>query len=69
MNGGLVEALTGCEDGQAMLRNLESANLFIIALDGEQQWYRYHHLFGDYLRNRLHQEQPEHIRLLYRWAA
>ncbi|MFN8468668.1 MAG: LuxR C-terminal-related transcriptional regulator [Caldilineaceae bacterium] len=39
--------------GQATLEYLERANLFVIPLDGERRWYRYHHLFGDLLRQRL----------------
>ena len=45
--------------GQATLEMLERANLFIVPLDNERQWYRYHHLFADLLRQRLHQTQPE----------
>ncbi|HEU5103684.1 MAG TPA: AAA family ATPase, partial [Roseiflexaceae bacterium] len=41
--------------GQATLEYLERANLFIVPLDSERRWYRYHHLFADLLRQRLHQ--------------
>jgi LuxR family maltose regulon positive regulatory protein len=41
--------------GQATLEYLEHANLFIVPLDDERRWYRYHHLFADLLRQRLHQ--------------
>jgi ATP/maltotriose-dependent transcriptional regulator MalT len=41
--------------GQAILEYLEHANLFIVPLDNERRWYRYHHLFADLLRQRLHQ--------------
>ena len=51
--GAEVETLTG--RGQASLESLEAANLFIIPLDNERRWYRYHHLFADLLRQRLHQ--------------
>jgi len=44
--------------GQTTLADLEQANLFIIPLDNERRWYRYHHLFADFLRQRLHQSQP-----------
>jgi LuxR family maltose regulon positive regulatory protein len=48
--------------GQQTLEYLERANLFIIALDNERHWYRYHHLFGDLLRQRLGQSlTPEEI--------
>jgi len=39
--------------GQETLEYLERANLFVIPLDNERKWYRYHHLFADLLRNRL----------------
>jgi LuxR family transcriptional regulator, maltose regulon positive regulatory protein len=41
--------------GQQTLGYLEHANLFIVPLDNERRWYRYHHLFADLLRQRLHQ--------------
>ena len=55
LTGSLCDALTGQEDGQATLETLEHANLFIVPLDNERRWYRYHHLFADLLRQRLHQ--------------
>ena len=68
-NASLVEEVTGCQDGQAMLDQLMTANLFLIPLDGENGWYRYHHLFRQYLLNRLEQSQAEHLPFLHRWAA
>lgn len=48
--------------GQETLESLERANLFIVALDNERHWYRYHHLFGDLLRQRQGQNiKPEEI--------
>jgi LuxR family transcriptional regulator, maltose regulon positive regulatory protein len=48
--------------GQRTLESLERSNLFIIPLDSERHWYRYHHLFADLLRQRLRQSQtPEEI--------
>jgi len=41
--------------GQETLESIEHANLFIVPLDNERRWYRYHHLFADLLRQRLHQ--------------
>ena len=41
--------------GQETLEYLERANLFIVPLDDERRWYRYHHLFADLLRQRLAQ--------------
>ncbi len=46
---------TGQQTGQETLEYLERANLFIVPLDNERRWYRYHHLFGDILRQRLGQ--------------
>lgn len=50
-----VEGLSAPGSGQATLETLERANLFIVPLDGERRWYRYHHLFADLLRQRLMQ--------------
>jgi LuxR family transcriptional regulator, maltose regulon positive regulatory protein len=68
-NGVLVEELTGCEDGYAALKKLEQANLFLLPLEDAPGWFRYHSLFQCYLRNRLTQEQVEHLPLLHQWAA
>jgi LuxR family transcriptional regulator, maltose regulon positive regulatory protein len=65
MSAPLCDALTGRNDGQQMLERLEHDNLFVIALDDERHWYRYHHLFADVLRSRLQREQPEGIRELH----
>ncbi len=53
MTGDLCDALTGRSDGQSMLEALERGNLFVVPLDDERRWYRYHHLFADALRARL----------------
>jgi LuxR family maltose regulon positive regulatory protein len=45
--------------GQTMLEMLHRANLFVVPLDTERCWYRYHHLFSDLLRARLRQSQPD----------
>ncbi len=55
LSGSLCDALTGRQDGQATLEMLDRANLFIVSLDSERRWYRYHHLFSDLLRQRLQQ--------------
>lgn len=44
------------QTGQATLEALEQSNLFLVPLDNERRWYRYHHLFGELLRQRLHQK-------------
>jgi LuxR family maltose regulon positive regulatory protein len=55
--GSLCDAvlLDSSASGQATLEYIEHANLFIAPLDDERRWYRYHHLFADLLRQRLHQ--------------
>ncbi|MHB1413867.1 MAG: LuxR C-terminal-related transcriptional regulator [Chloroflexota bacterium] len=53
--GPLCDAVTGASDGQKMLERLERRNLFVVPLDDERRWYRYHHLFADLLRARLYQ--------------
>jgi LuxR family transcriptional regulator, maltose regulon positive regulatory protein len=65
--GPLCEAVLGATpgSGQSTLEALERANLFIVPLDNERRWYRYHHLFGELLRKRLgsSQELPKyHLR-------
>jgi LuxR family maltose regulon positive regulatory protein len=52
-------------DSQAILEDLDAANLFIVPLDNERRWYRYHHLFADLLRQRLHQLQPDSVGKLH----
>jgi LuxR family maltose regulon positive regulatory protein len=51
LNGDLCNQVTGREDSHALLDWLFDANLFLIPLDDEQHWYRYHHLFADLLRD------------------
>ncbi len=53
--GALCDAVVGdvTTPGQTTLEALERANLFLVPLDNERRWYRYHHLFGDLLRQRL----------------
>jgi LuxR family transcriptional regulator, maltose regulon positive regulatory protein len=55
--GPLCDAVLGdpAAAGQATLEYLERANLFVVPLDNDRRWYRYHHLFADLLRQRLHQ--------------
>jgi LuxR family maltose regulon positive regulatory protein len=57
--GPLCEAVLGTPagSGQSTLEELEHANLFLVPLDNERRWYRYHHLFGELLRQRLGQPQ------------
>jgi len=67
----LCDALfqAGEVSSQQILQYLEHENLFVIPLDDEGYWYRYHHLFQDLLRMRLKQTIPERIQTLHRSAA
>lgn len=67
--GPLCDVVTGGTDGQAVLEGLERANLFIVPLDDERRWWRYHHLFADLLRARLEQELPSPVPKLHHRAA
>jgi len=69
LTGSLCDALTGSDDGQITLEQLAQSNLFMIPLDDEHRWYRYHHLFTDLLLHRLQTIQPESIPQLHRQAA
>ena len=48
-------------NGQETLEYLQRANLFLIPLDDERRWYRYHHLFADLLRRRLQHQHPDSL--------
>jgi LuxR family maltose regulon positive regulatory protein len=54
---------------QQILEHLERSNLFLIPLDDEQKWFRYHHLFADLLHARLKQHQPKLEAMLHQRAA
>src|SRR5215207_873169 len=69
LSGPLCDAVTGRGDGQALLEQVERANLFLMRLDEVRGWWRYHQLFADLLRVRLHQHHPERVPELHRAAA
>ncbi len=69
LTGSLCDAVTDRADGARTLEDLERGNLFLVALDTERSWYRYHHLFADVLRARLLAEQPEQVPVLHRRAS
>ncbi len=69
LSGSLCDAVTGQQDSQSRLESLERANLFVVALDDERRWFRYHHLLRDVLRSQLQQEQPALIPDLHRRAS
>jgi LuxR family maltose regulon positive regulatory protein len=69
MSASLCNAVTDREDGQVTLDRLETGNLFLVPLDNDRCWYRYHHLFADLLRQRLHQQQPKNPPILHLRAS
>ena len=69
LSGGLCDAVTGRTGSQAMLEQVERANLFLVPLDEVRGWWRYHHLFADLLRARLQQQQPGPVAGLHHNAA
>ncbi len=69
LSGPLCDAVREQEGSQAMLEALERANLFVVALDEERHWYRYHHLFAEVLRSHLQQAEPTLVPELHRRAS
>ena len=69
LNGPLCNAVTGQTDGGARLETLERGNFFVIPLDDQRRWYRYHHLFADVLLAQLKAEQPDLVAELHLRAS
>jgi LuxR family transcriptional regulator, maltose regulon positive regulatory protein len=69
LSGPLCDAVREQEGSQAMLEALERANLFVVSLDDERRWYRYHHLFAQALRSHLQQAEPTLMPELHRRAS
>jgi LuxR family maltose regulon positive regulatory protein len=69
LTGGLCDAVTGLGGGSETLARLDRANLFVVPLDDQLVWFRYHHLFADVLRARLLAERPAEVPLLHRRAS
>ncbi len=69
MNDSLCQAVTELRDCEAQLKGLESKQLFIIPLDEHGEWYRYHHLFADFLQQQLRLNDPEQWEQAHERAA
>jgi LuxR family maltose regulon positive regulatory protein len=65
----LCDAVTGRHDSVEMLSRVRAANLFLVELDQPGGWYRYHHLFAQFLRGRLRAVAPERVAEIHRAAA
>lgn len=70
-SGELCDAVVKLESGHSreIINRLVRANIFIIPMDSTREWYRYHHLFRDLLRQRLEQQAKEDIKMLHRCAG
>jgi len=68
LSGPLCDQVTGQQRGREMLESLDRRNLFMVPLDNERRWYRYHHLFADVLRAHLRAVAPD-IDELHRRAS
>lgn len=68
----LCNAVTGGHDGRRMLNSIEESGLFLLRLDDERNWYRYHHLFAEFLKRRIAEQDGEAVRELQlrasRWS-
>jgi len=69
MNAGICDALLERADSQARLEEIEALGLFLFPLDATRQWYRYHHLFRDFLVVQLKRQEPGLVAELYRKAS
>jgi LuxR family maltose regulon positive regulatory protein len=69
LNASLCDYVTGQDRGREVLAWLDAANLFIVPLDDERRWYRYHRLFADLLRSRLEETEPDQLPVLHLGAS
>ena len=69
VNGELADVLTGRTGSERILLELEDANAFVVSVNPERTWFRYHHLFADLLRLELRRTWPEIVPTLHRQAA
>jgi LuxR family transcriptional regulator, maltose regulon positive regulatory protein len=69
VSGPLADRLTGCSGSEQILLELEDAGAFVVRLDGERTWFRYHHLFADLLALELRRTSPQELPNLHTMAA
>ena len=67
--GGLASALAEVPRGQAMLEEIERRGLFLQRIDEDPNWFRYHHMFAEFLCRRLDRDHPERVEQLHRAAS
>src|SRR5262249_28878381 len=61
VSGELADLLSGGSGGERVLQDLEEANAFVVAVDAERSWFRYHHLFADLLQLQLRHTAPGEV--------
>lgn len=69
MTGPLCDAVLNGTSSQSVLEELQESNLFLVSLDDERRWYRYHHLFAELLLHRLKRETPNLVASLHQRAS
>jgi LuxR family maltose regulon positive regulatory protein len=69
LNGSLCDAVTGNSNSQSILEMLEQANLFVVSLDDQRQWYRYHHLFAEMLHAHARANHSEQMTAWHQQAS
>jgi LuxR family transcriptional regulator, maltose regulon positive regulatory protein len=69
VSGPLADRLSGCSGSERILWALEDAGAFVVSLDAERSWFRYHHLFADLLALELRRTAPEDLASLHTIAA
>ena len=69
LTASLCDEVTGQDNSWEILENLERTNLFIIPLDEDRAWYRYHQLFRDLLSKRAQQYYPQVVPEWHRLAS
>ncbi len=69
VSGPVADYLTGGQDGERILQELEAVNAFVVSLDARRTWFRYHHLFAELLQLELRRTEPGELPALHRAAA
>jgi LuxR family maltose regulon positive regulatory protein len=69
VSGPLADSLTGGSGAERILHELEEANAFVVSLDPQRSWFRYHHLFADLLNVELRRSEPDQLLELHAAAA
>ena len=69
LNADLCDTVAGVAESRAVLDSLERHHFFVVALDDNRQWYRYHRLFADFLQHRMELKYPNGVKELHQRAS